>query len=1324
LPQIVINEASNRNASQIVDDDGDYQDWFELYNAGSLAINLDGYTITDDTMELGKWEFPSLVLNPGNYLLVFASGKNRAPAYETDHWEFAVNEGVSWNYIIPNASTPADWMNPGFDDSGWNSGEASIGYGDGDDSTSVPPGTISAYLRHSFFVSDVSILNDAILHIDYDDGFAAYLNGNLIAQNGVAGFSAYDAASSIDHEAAMYAGYAPEQFDIDAATIDAYMVDGENVLAIEVHNTNTYSSDLTVNPYLSIAIADETVLWSLDTPVWFSSYFTGTNLHTNFSIASEGERLILSDASGTWLDGILVDDLEADFSIGRKADGNDTIHIFPSATPGWSNNLSASYTGYAATPVITFPAGFYSGTISVDITAPPGNTIYYTLNGQIPTSSDALYSGPVEITATTVLKARCYDDAGVLLPGKTITNTYFIDEDISIPVISITTNDENLYGSTGIYDNWWTDWKKPCYIEYFDSLHVNAFEQYAGIKIDGGAGGSRSLPQKSFRVEPDNSVYGDGLLHYPLIPRLWFVDAYERFYLRNGSNMWNVLPYKDAYMTRTTDGTLNEHMAYHPIVVFLNGSYWGLYELRDKLDEQHFEHAHNIAPENLDLLSLSYWYGGVLRTLSGSDTGFYAMRDYLYYYPTPSDTDFFDIANQLLDVYQFTDYLIGETYLGNSDWPWNNIKIWRDRGGDNKWKYALIDVEWGLGYGAWTNAYTDMISYMFGYTYNIEPFYALNQNEKFRHYFINRYADLMNTTFLPDRMYDIEDTIYNLVEDELPRQWETWGSGSLAYQYSLFNDYRFGLLDDLLIRSKHVRNHLESNYALDGQIELTLDVFPPGAGKIKISTITIYDMPWSGVYFNGVPVRITAIPNTGFTFDHWSDNPFISDTLNASFINNFTSDQTFTAHFTGAPAVEHIVVSEINYQSEASVNAGDWFEMLNAGDAAVNLSHWKIQDAEPLHSFTVPENTWINPGQRIVFVSDTALFQVQNPGISFLGPLGYTLSNNADTLRFFDDRNALKFEMHYGDSLPWPEGANGEGRTLELLDPAGDFNNPANWFDGCVGGSPGASYAPCNDAIIISEINYHSADTADSDDWIELRNISDTAVDISGWKFMDDTSGSAHEYIIPPSTVLEPHQHLVLAQNDFAFNLIYPDVLNYRGPFVFDLDNGGEWIRLYDAAGTLQNSVHYFDDFPWATEPDGGGYTLEVIDSLGKMNVAANWQIVCPQGSPGTYATTPCADSTVIELIEQGTTIEYVKFALHPNPADISAKLNISSLTSLSIRVELQDIQKQVIANIYTGNIAAGESTIDIVLKDLTAGVYFVHIVSAGESAVLKLVKQ
>lgn len=1320
--QVVINEVSNKNSSQIADEDGDYEDWIELYNAGADSIDLNQYLLSDDIDELAKWSLPSVVLSPNNFLFIYASGKNRKPLSAIHHWEMPVNHTENWSYKIPDASTSEDWKNPGFDVSDWDTGLAGIGYGDDDDETLVPDGTVTVYLRTEFELSDTSKIADAVFHCDFDDGIVAYLNGNVIALYGFPGGSpSYDAFSAADHEAQMYAGGSPEQFTIDEATLKSMLINGTNTLAVEVHNLGDWSSDLSCKPFLSFGIKDETIVWGTFLPAWYSAAVSSLNLHTNFSIASEGETIFLCNADTLLLDSISVNSLDIDYSKGSITDGNDTIVFFSTATPGYSNNGSAYFLGSSDVASFALDAGFYSGSQTIEIIPPSASSqIYYTTNGAIPTISDSLYTEPITISSTTVIKARIIDTDSVLAPGKIITNTYFIDEDISVPVISITTNEENLYGWDGIFDNWWEDWKKPCYIEYFDSVHVNAFEQNSGMKVDGGAGGSRYQPQKSMRIEPDNNVYGDGVLHYPIIPRKPYIENYETFYLRNGSNMYNVFPYKDAFMVRTLDGTAAEHMAYAPVVIFLNGAYWGLYELREKLDEGHFEYTQDIEKDNLDLLSLSYWYGSVLRTLSGSDTDFLEMKDYLYNYPTPEDSDFYFIADSLLDLKSFADYLIAETWLANVDWPYNNLKIWRDRAGANKWRYAVIDVELGLGYGAWTSANTNMNGYLIYPQSWIEPSATLLQNPIYHDYFLNRYADLMNSTFLPDRTLAMEDSIYQDAIPELPRQWETWWGADSADMLSIFNYYRDALRYDMEVRSDYVREQIVSDFELNKQVTIELAVSPPEAGKIKISTLTIYDLPWSGIYFDGVPVNITAVANTGFTFDHWDPSAFIDDELNPSFYKNISEDETFTAYFTGDAAEEQIVISEINYHNEPSVNSGNWIELFNAGDAAVNLSAWKIKDANPLHQFIIPDDFILEPGAFWVFADNDSLFANQNPEVeNYTSGLGFGLDNTSETIHLFDAQNQSKLSLTYLDSLPWPVGADGEGRTLELKNADADINDAANWFDGCIGGSPGQAYSPCNDSIIISEINYHSSDTSDSEDWIELRNISNTEIDISGWKFMDDTSGAGHEYLIPEETILSAGENYVLAQNDFLFQSIYPDVENFSGPFIFSLDNGGEWIRLYDTNGILKNSIHYFDSEPWQEAADGDGYTLELIDSLGLMNDAANWTIICPQGSPAEYAKDLCTD-TILDI----TSIFNDAPVLFPNPSNANTYLQFSTSSNIEITISASDMHGRLIKNFYSGTLAQGNYQFMLHTELFPTGMYQIKIITGSEKSYLKFLKE
>ncbi len=1321
--QVIINEGSNRNGSSIYDEDGDTPSWIELYNAGAAGVNLLNYGLSDDSLNPLKWLLPSITLEPGQFLLVFTSAKDRKPDLEINHWEQPISDTSIWKYNVPTASIPT-WINPDYDDAAWGNSKVSVGYGDDDDSTIITSGTRSVYLRYTFQIEDTLKIASAILSMDYDDGFVAYLNGNVIALNGFAdGSPAYNELSGIDHEAGMYSGGPPEHFLFDETLFKSWIVEGENVLCVEVHNTSPGSSDLTARPFFSIAVKEEPIIWSDVLPVWFPSAGVMSQLHTNFKLNPEGEYAYLSNTAGIIQDSLFVYVAEADQSVGCITDGALEHAIFVTPTPN-ATNTGVYFDGYTDGLVgFNLEAGFYNGEQIIELTIPAGTVLHYTLNGEVPTIFDPIYSAPIVIDATTVVKARPFDIAGILYPGKTATNTYFIDEVITIPVISITTNNSNLYGDQGIFDNWWTDWKKATYIEYFDAEHVNAFEQNVGLKVDGGAGGSRSLPQHSMRIELDNAALGDGTLNYPLLERIGEVEKYETFYLRNGSNMSNVLPYKDAFMVRTTEDTYNEQMAYDPIVVFLNGEYFGYYELRTKLDEGYFDHAVGINKDSLDLLSVSYWYGLVLRTLSGSDSEFIEMRNYLANYPTPEDSDFYFVADSILDLQNFTDYIAAETWMGNYDWPYNNIKVWRDRGGKNKWSYALIDLELGLGIGGWSDVNSNLIDGLFSPQEYIEPLAALLQNPIYRNYFVNRYADLMNSTWLPERTLAMEDSMYLEVIPEMPRQLLKWGYGDVVDQLATFENYRTALRDDFTLRSTKVRTHINNGFNLDGKVNITLECSPPGAGRINISTLTIFDMPWSGVYFDGVPVQITAIPNTGYTFLNWGDSEFIDDILSTGFLSNISSDETFTAYFEGAPMPEEITVSEVNYHPEETVNAGNWLELWNYGTAAVNLSGWKIKDAVPLHTYTIPDGIILEENQRYVFAVDPTLFAAQHPDIlNFAGPLGFGLDNTEETIRIFDIQNNLKLQFTYLDGAPWPGGADGQGRTMELLNPLDDLNNAENWFDGCIGGSPGLPYTPCDDAVIFSEINYNSGGTFDSDDWIELRNVSNANVDIGGWKFMDDSIGVDHQFIIPDGRILEPAQNWVLAQTESKFIDAHPYILNYDASFNFKLGNNGEWIRMYDANGILTLSVNYHDISPWPLAADGGDYTLELVDSLGLMNSGYNWISICPGGSPGTYAFEPCEieDTSTVAILNA----EVLSLSIYPNPASGYINVAFSLPTSQMISIKLVSINGAATYPLFEGNMQQGVYNSYFNITEVPGGVYLMELNNGETQVISKLIKE
>jgi len=216
---------------------------------------------------------------------------------------------------------------------------------------------------------------------------------------------------------------------------------------------------------------------------------------------------------------------------------------------------------------------------------------------------------------------------------------------------------------------------------------------------------------------------------------------------------------------------------------------------------------------------------------------------------------------------------------------------------------------------SWTDCYFDHIQYMLNYD-PANPFINIwlkgIQNERFRNYFINRFADVMNTAYRFDNISSVENELFNQTVVEMQHEYARWGDPNhIPEQMAEFINNHLIFQSQFLERTGQVRNHIQSNFNLPNQVDLTLNVYPEGAGKIYISTITPGAYPWQGVYFNGLPVRIEAIPADGYAFHHWRDNGLISDTLNAVFEDNLNAlEISFEAYFeempTGIPAAEEI----------------------------------------------------------------------------------------------------------------------------------------------------------------------------------------------------------------------------------------------------------------------------------------------------------------------------------------------------------------------------------------------------------------------------------
>ncbi len=410
-----------------------------------------------------------------------------------------------------------------------------------------------------------------------------------------------------------------------------------------------------------------------------------------------------------------------------------------------------------------------------------------------------------------------------------------------------------------------------------------------------------------------------------------------------------------------------------------------------------------------------------------------------------------------------------------------------------------------------------------------------------------------------------------------------------------------------------------------------------------------------------------------------------------------------------APA--RILLTEFNYQSDASLNGGDWIELYNPGPDTMDFSYWQLMDEDQYHRFVFAKDTRLAPGNYLVVCRDTGKFRQQYPEVpEIAGPFTWGLSES-DSLVLYDSLGFTELAFGYSHQQLW--GADGYGRTRELVNYSISPNDPGNWMDGCIGGSPGTAYHPCSPPVVISEINYHSGSQYPSGDWLELYNPADSVLDCSGYWITDDNFANAFK--IPDGTYLPSRGRIVLAKDPAQFLSAYPWADSLLGPIGFGLSSNGEALRVFDSSMQLLYSVIYGTRSPWPEEANGYGYTLENVAPGGDPENPASWRSGCPGGSPGTPLIQPCPDYTGIRPVQP------VEYRLWPNPVHdqliITGNAHAEPLT-----LQITDLYGRIQAS-YSWK-THGESLFQIPVQNLPAGAWFVVCVENGQpTALLPFIK-
>ena len=1026
-------------------------------------------------------------------------------------------------------------------------------------------------------------------------------------------------------------------------------------------------------------------------------------MHTNFKLSVD-ETLYLFDDSGNLLDSIIIPFIMEGDAMARIPDGGPWC--FADTRSADASNSGTCYTGYATTPIIITDAGFYTGSVDVEIS---GGEIYYTTNGDWPDFTDALYTTPINITSNSIIKA-VQKETGKL-PSRPATGSYFIDEETLLPVVSLTGRPCDFFDIApcyiGAYDNangWEPDnIQVKGTVEYFSADKTRQVNEDIKFEVAGNSS-IAVYSQRSLQFTCDEDFNSDGEIQYNIFqhdkPGL---DSLQGFRLRSNLD-WgsSAARMKDLIVNRIALQTDAGAAAYQNVAAFINGEYWGHYSAREELDKYFLRNNFGCDPDKVDLIRSGAGEDVWDIAEAGSDTSYWNLVDWM------ESTDMTDPTNyaqalEKIDMENWIDYMATQVYVNNDEMAYN-IRFFKSYEPEIKWRFILWDAGAGSE-GETANSLQALLNFPY-LSEEINLFDYMMDNTDFRNHFINRYADIMNYYYTPEIILGMIDENAAEIEAEIEAQHDRWGTGTPA-TWSNGVDVLKGFYDN---RNYYQRNEIESYFDMNDQVDITIEVNPPGAGYIKISTIIPQELPWTGVYFDGCPVTISAIANPGYIFTNWSDNVFIDDETALSFTNNISDNTTFTANFNGSPIVNPVIISEINYNSATTMNSGDWIELYNSSPTPIDISDYIISNNNFYDNYKIPTNTILGANEYLVLAENLDEFELMHPAVTnVIGNFIFSLENDGDSITLKDHQNNIIKTFKFHDDQPWPITADGFGRTMEIV---ADIANPSfsdSWFAGCMGGSPGEAFTLCYENPVVEEINYNSNAGADAGDWFEIYNYTATDFDLSGWQIQDMNNNS---YTVPAGTFVPGEGYLVFYQDATKFNAQFPTITNKVGPLNFGFSTEGDVIQLFDGTNTIYQSVGYDNVAPYPLSPNGGGTALQLLNTALNLNTATNWTESCPEGSPGSEYLLPCATNIDEETISA--------FAIYPNPAENDITILFPEMLTGETSIMIVDLTGKILM----ANKVIQANSIQLNIENFAPGIYFVQIQNANDFVAKSFVKE
>lgn len=720
--QVIISELMASNQNTITDADGDWCDWIEIYNASDVTVNLSGWGLTTDPSNRKAFSFPNMTLASGEYCLVYASGKSGA-GYEM-HAPFKLSAEGETLYLV-NAQ-----------------------------------GKFVSVMQYGAVSADQSVSRQS------DGSLTTAIKASPGEANTLAGA-----------ERALGDGWRTLSENAEGLYINEIMCSSSTTGDwVELYNASANAIDLSgwwlsdnvghprkwefpagtsiaANEYLVIALVGDA-----------GASTSAAYLTADFSLSSSGDELILlSRPDGSEADKVYLYGQKSDVSYGRMS-GYNQYRYFESVTPG-SANSGTSYACWASRVEFSRQGGKVSaGGFMLELESAEGLNIYYTLDGSSPTANSNVYTGSIQITSNTVVKAVAWSND--CLPSEEAAATYIFDSDTSLRLVCVSGDPESLTGTNGVLNTGSKTQQDVC-VEVYDYDGSQLISQSCALTLSG-RGSRVDNAQKAFRLVAKRS-YGRGRFNAELFTNRDYT-SYNSFVMRASG--------QDCYRSHMVDSLLTSLAADTSVLyqetelaaVYVNGQYWGMYNMRERIDSAMIASFEGWEDQEDEINIIE---GMSANRVQGSADGYKDMIRFVYANDLSIQSNL-DELRKVCDIENYLDYVALQIYTANEDL--NNVRMYCNDSADGKWRWAFFDLD--LSYRNDKNS----VSMWLGggkvgsvTQQDAELFRKLMLNTEMRDYFLTRFGELLATTFSSENVFGLISDRYSAIKDEMEKNCERWG---------------------------------------------------------------------------------------------------------------------------------------------------------------------------------------------------------------------------------------------------------------------------------------------------------------------------------------------------------------------------------------------------------------------------------------------------------------------------------------------------------------------------------------------------------------------